>query len=211
MRKNLLITALLLVLAGIAHGQARFGLLVGLNTTELKPGDFIQFSPEGMEELKLAIEEANYGFHFGAFGQFQIATFFIRPEVVYNSNSVDFRLDSLSGAPVSVLTEKYQNLDIPIIAGTKLGPVRVGAGPVGHVFLASTSDLTDIEGYRQDFKNLKVGFQAGIGIDLFKKFSFDLRYEGNFNKFGDHIVIGGQNYAFSQNPERIVATLGIAF
>ncbi len=211
MRKNLLFTVMLLALAGLAQGQSRFGLLVGLNTTELEPGDFIQFSPQGMDELKLAIQDAHYGFHFGAFGQFQIATFFIRPEVVYNSNSVDFRLDSLGGAPGAVLTEKYQNLDIPLIAGAKLGPLRVGAGPVGHVFLASTTDLTDIEGYKQDFKNLTVGFQAGVGLDLFKKFSFDLRYEGNFNKFGDHIVIGGQHYAFSQNPERIVATLGIAF
>lgn len=211
MRKNLLLFAAFLWCTTFASAQGKFGLLVGLNSTELKPGDFIQFSPQGMDELVLAIKQANYGVHFGVFGQFQVATFFLRPEIVYNSNSVDFQLDSLSGAIGSIFTERYQYLNIPVIMGTKVGPLRIGAGPVGHVFLASTTNLTDIEGYKQDFKNLRLGFQAGLGIDLFKKFTFDLRYEGNLYKFGDHIVIGGQQYAFSQNPERIIATLGIAF
>ncbi len=211
MKKLIALLLVAYVSVQTAEAQSKFGLLVGLNTTELEPGDFIQFSPQGMEELKLAIKDAKYGVHFGAFGQFQLATLFIRPEIVYNSTSVDFTLDSIGGNPVGIFTEKYQNLNIPVIVGTKLGPVRIGAGPVGHVFLASTSNLTDIEGYKQDFKNLTLGFQAGIGIDLFRKYSFDLRYEGNFNKFGDHIIINGQQYAFSQNPERIIATLGIAF
>ena len=77
--------------------------------------------------------------------------------------------------------------------GCKFGPLRLMAGPEGHVFLNSTSGLLDIDGYRQDFKGLTLGWQGGVGLDLWN-LVVDIRYQGNFNNFGDHITFLGQEY-----------------
>ena len=94
--------------------------------------------------------------------------------------------------------------------GIKLGPLRLGAGPVAHVHLNSNSELFDFDGFDQKFKELTWGYQAGIGLDLWK-LVLDFRYEGNFNKYGDHLVFFGNTYAFDDNPGQLVASVGFAF
>ena len=69
---------------------------------------------------------------------------------------------------------------------------------------------TEIDGYEENFKKLLWGWQAGMGFD-FWILTIDLRYEGNFSKFGNHIKFGNKNYSFSDNPQRLIASLGVAF
>ena len=139
----------------------------------------------------------------------ELGKFFIQPEVIFNSNSVDFRKEDLNNFS-EILTEKYQYLDIPFMMGFKFGPLRLQGGPVGHVFLNSKSDLFRINGYSQTFENMTYGWQAGLGLDIWK-FVLDFKYEGAFNNFGDHMRIGNQQLEFDDNPGRMVVSLGIAF
>jgi hypothetical protein len=39
----------------------------------------------------------------------------------------------------------------------------------------------------------------------------DLRYEGNFNNFGDHITFGGNKYEFSKKPSRMMLAVAMSF
>ena len=39
----------------------------------------------------------------------------------------------------------------------------------------------------------------------------DLRYEGNFSKFGDHITFFGDEYKFDQSAARFLISLGFMF
>ena len=94
--------------------------------------------------------------------------------------------------------------------GYKLGPLRFEGGPVGHVHIRSKSDLDELDGYEQRFEDFQLGYQIGGGLDIWK-FLIDVRYEGNFNNFGEHMHIAGQEVRFSQNPSRIVFTLGYSF
>jgi len=94
--------------------------------------------------------------------------------------------------------------------GFKFGPLRLQGGPVGHVFLNSTSELFDIEGYDQKFDEMTFGYQAGVGLDIWK-LVLDVKYEGNFNKTGDHIVFAGQQFNFDQTPGRLLVSVGFAF
>jgi hypothetical protein len=75
------------------------------------------------------------------------------------------------------------------------------------MFLSSTSELTDIPGYEQRFQEMTYGWQAGIGFDVWK-FLLDLKYEGNFTKYGDHIRVFGNDYDFDSRPGRFLVTLG---
>lgn len=194
-------------------GDFKFGIRGGVSTTEISAEELLVINAEDMALLKLSIQEANYGYHFGIFAQVNAGSFFIQPEILFNSNTVDFKVVDLTvnEAVPEILNEKYQYLDIPLMLGFKLfNTLRLQGGPVGHVFLNNTSDLVDISGYEEEFERFTYGYQAGIGLD-FWKFVIDLKYEGNFNNFGSHINIDGRAYEFNQAPTRLVATVGIAF
>jgi len=193
--------------------QTRVGIKAGINTTSIDENEIEVFDDQGREALKIAIEDANYGINLGVYLLAKTKRFYIQPEVLYNSNSTNYRVDSSGGVGTyldRVFKEKYQNLDIPIMVGFRFDWLRIGAGPVGHVFLNSSSELLDFEGYRQDFKDLTLGYQGGIGIDL-SSINIDLRYEGNFTKYGDHFEFFGDKIPFDTTPTRFVGTVGISF
>jgi len=187
-------------------GQNNFGIKAGLSSENL---GFEEIQTNG---LRLAIKDAAYGFHLGLFARaYPGARLFIQPELLFNSNTVDFTVNDIADGLVNkVLHEKYQNLDIPLLVGLKFGPLRLDAGPVGHIHIASKSELGEISNYSKRFKDFTVGYQAGLGLDIWK-ILLDVRYEGNFTNFGDHMRIGGQEIAFSQNPNRWVISAGFAF
>ncbi len=189
-----------------AQSQISWGPRVGLSTTTLDPETLT------VSNVSLAIMEANYGFHLGLFFRAKLSDrVFLQPEVLFNSNSVDFKVNDLSSGIVDkILAEKYRNLDIPLMIGLKYGPIRLQAGPVGHVYIASSSELGTVGGYEKRFNDLNFGYQAGLGLDIWK-ILFDVKYEGNLTKFGDHMVIGGQNVKFDQRPTRFVFSAGFSF
>ena len=210
--KKLLVLALSFCFILTTQAQVKFGIRGGISTSQVEPNDLLILGATDAKELKLAVNDSNYSTHFGLFTQIKIKKFFIQPEVLFNSNSVDYTVTDFRNANVVdlVKNEKFQNLDIPLMLGFKFGALRLQGGPVGHVFLNSTSELFDIEGYSQKFDDMTFGYQAGIGLDLWK-FVLDVKYEGNFNKEGDHIVFGGNQYNFDQNPGRLLVSVGFAF
>ncbi|GAH15956.1 unnamed protein product, partial [marine sediment metagenome] len=64
----------------------------------------------------------------------------------------------------------------------------------------SKADLFDTAGYEEKYKSATFGYQAGVGIDILKKVTFDFRYEGNLNKLGDGMTIGGEDFNFDSRP-----------
>ncbi len=209
-----ILLSLAIILSGLSTMKAQFavGLKLGMSSTDIEASDLNVFDQNGIRELSMSIENANYGFLVGGFMRIPIKKFFIQPEVLFNSNSVDYRVTDFrtQGFVDTILREKYQYLDIPLMMGFKYGPLRLNGGPVGHIFLGSDTELNSIQDYGQMFKTMEYGWQAGIGLDIWK-IALDLRYEGNFSKFGDHINIGGQQLSFDDSPARFVATVGYTF
>ena len=190
------------------EGQVRFGFKGGLSTYDLGVTNPLDVINDG-SDFRLNVEDSKYGYHFGILLQAKFSSFLIQPEIIFNSNAVDYTFQEVTnGSPGAIFSEKYQHLDIPILFGLKAGPLRLMAGPVGHYFLNSTSDLLDLESYQQRFDDLTYGWEAGIGVDLLN-LMLDVRYEGNFSKFGDHIVFSGQRFAFDNTPTRLLASLAI--
>ncbi len=208
--------ALLLIMLAAAclpaEAQLKLGLRMGVSTFDL-PNEEQEISGAGAQGiLRLSPEEARYGIHGGLIVQAQIGGFLLQPEVLFNSNRVDFRVVELqsSGFVTTIVTEKYQNVDIPLLLGARLGPLHVQAGPVAHIFVNSSSGLFDFPSYEQRFEEATFGWVAGLGLDLWN-LMLDVRYEGNFSKFGEHITFNGQQYAFSKSPSRILLSVGILF
>lgn len=195
------------------QAQIQFGIKGGLSTTDINVNEIEILRPGGSDRLQLALEDAQYGVHAGVMLRLPLGeTFLLQPEVVFNSNTVEYEVDDLSpgGVGAVILEEKFQYVDIPLLLGAKLGPLRLMAGPEGRVFVNSASDLFQFDDYEQTFDDLEISFLGGIGLDLWS-ITLDVRYEGNFNNFGNHLTFGGQQFAFSNAESRWIFSLGVFF
>lgn len=212
MKKTLILVICLIAAAASIQAQVRIGIRAGVSTSDLNPDDIRIFDQGGLDRFNIALKDARYGVHGGLVIRARINKFVIQPEVIFNSNKVDYAVDDLQdpNSTTAIKTEKFQYLDIPLMMGAKFGPLRLLAGPVGHVFINNSSELTDIDGYEEKFQEFTFGYQAGLGLDLWK-FTIDARYEGNFSKFGDHFTFFGNEYAFDQSPARFVLSAGFLF
>ena len=147
--KNLFLATALLLLANAAQAQFfSLGLKGGINTQINHPGDISIGS--GDTTFNFGVDGRKFGTQFGAYLRFGNKIFF-QPEVMLNSNKTDYKIGE-SGVKEVIKNEKYQYLDFPLLLGAKLGPLRLQAGPVGHYFLHSKSELTDFDGYEARFK-----------------------------------------------------------
>jgi len=206
MKKILIVFLAIFLFTNLSISQSQLGLKIGLSSYDLPTEDLIDLTGH---ELQLSVEDANYGIHFGVYARIGILGFYLQPEVLFNSNSVQYRItDFNSNESIDdIRTEHYQNIDIPVLIMFTPSIFRVYAGPVGHYFLHSTSELKTIEGLKEEFKTLTYGYQAGLGVQIWG-ISVDLRYEGNFSKFGDHIIIDGEPFEFSSSPSRVLVSVG---
>lgn len=201
-------------MAVTANSQIKFGIRAGLNTTEVEPNSLLITNRNDVEEFKLDLDNARYGYHLGLFIQANSEFLFIQPEVWFRSSSADFTVEDVqNGMASEVFTERYQYIDIPVQVGIRLGPVRLGCGPVGHLFINSVTEFIDdtrVDDYEKRFDDITLGYVAGLGVDIWN-FHVDLTYEGNFSRFGSHFTFYGREYAFDTSPARLIGTVGISF
>lgn len=210
--KKLMILFLCITMAQAAvQAQIKYGLKVGVSTPDIKPADVNAFRfKSGTDSFSIKINDANYGFHVGGWVRLKLGSVYLQPEVLFNSAKVQYNLKKVRGTALadSLRSERFNNLDVPIMVGFKLGSFRINGGPVAHIHLNGDSDLSDLADYKSNFQSATWGYQAGIGLD-FGKLGLDLRYEGNFNNYGSHITFGGNSYEFNKAPSRM--TLAAAF
>ena len=205
MKNSLVITGFLLVFGALsAQAQLSFGIKGGLNTQLNKPEDIV--IDNGDTTFNFGVDDVKFGTQFGVWMRFG-NKLYLQPEVIFNSNRTDFKFGQSSVMEV-VKTERYQYLDIPILVGLSAGPLLLHAGPVGHYYIDSQSELTDIDGYAARFKQFTWGWMAGLTVGK-GRISADLRYEGNFRKTADHVTFFGDDYHFATNPNRFLVNLNI--
>jgi hypothetical protein len=186
------------------------GVKVGLSTPNIRPSDVKAFNTDS---LNVKLSDAFYGFHFGGWARLSVGRFVIQPEILYNSAKVQYTAKSIKAGfnlTDTIRNEKFTNLDIPVLVGMKFGGFRLNAGPVAHIHLDSNSDLTKFSSYTGKFKTATWGYQAGIGAE-FGRLGIDIRYEGNFTKFGEHINFGSKSYTFDKSPSRFLVSAAIGF
>ncbi len=210
MRQLLFILTLTILSLSDAFAQIEFGIKAGLSSYDLANEGII--INNGDQNIKWNLSNAGYGHHFGLYTRLSALGLYLEPALLFNSNKVSYDITTYgeTGVFSIIKNEKYNTMDIPVLAGFKIGVLRFQGGVVGHLFINSISDAVDIKGYEQRFKTATYGWQAGTGVDIWK-LRLDLLFEGNFDNFGDHITIGGHDYAFAETPSRLMLTLGYKF
>ncbi len=196
---------MLLVVFSINYGisQNEFGIKLGMSSYDI-PKDNIN----NQQDLKISIKDASYGFQAGVYGRIGLLGLYVQPEILFNSNSYNYKLHNLGNADSldQIRTSKYQNLDIPVMLMITPAFLKIYGGPVGHYHINSISDFTEKDKIKEEYKKITYGYQFGAGITL-SGLTIDVRYEGNFGKNIKSFKIDGQEFLVDDSPSRVIFSL----
>ena len=212
MKKLFFVTITAMFMFVSANAQLfQYGLKAGVNFSTISMADITGIST-GLEVYDLMTGESATGYQLGIMTRINVAMFFVQPEVYYNVAAGSVQKVA-EGGVTTLLDIQFNRIDIPLLVGVKLGPARLNAGPVGSIVLSSTNEIIDLvdagaESLSNDFT---WGFQAGIGLDLFKKISVDARYEGSLSRFGEALEIAGTSYNLDARPTSWTIAAGYWF
>lgn len=210
MKKLILVLIATMFIATASSAQFfNYGIKAGIGFSNLKMEDITGIS-DGGDAYDLITGESVTGYHVGLQTQIKIAMLVIRPELYFNAGGGTLE-QVVDNGPSEVLNVKFSRIDLPLLAGVKLGPARINVGPVGSFVLSETTDLTEIEPDFELFTNAMTwGFQAGIGLDI-SKLSIDARYEGSLSKLGDTFSVGGNDFPLDARPSQWIISVGFWF
>ena len=204
--KSVLTLALVMGILSVAtaqkHSRAdyfRIGIKGGVNLSSVK-----------VASLSANLENKT-GYQLGAFARIG-RTIFIQPEVYFAAKEVNVDVLNSLTTNQGVVGFSQKSLDVPLLLGVKLGPLRVMAGPVAsYAISASTSPDAAVKSYfsgtSQDIINRSsFSYQAGIGFDILN-LSLDLRYEGAMSELKNTVAVPN-GFTYSQKPSYYQATIG---
>lgn len=219
MKRVVLVLSIVLVATTAINAQfLRYGIKGGLNSSEIKI-DRTTF--EGVDtgsevrDIVLAQGDKKFGIHFGVFGRIQVAGLFIQPELLFTQSNGEIVVNEQESSTVlntlGEASQRVNRFDIPVMVGWTFGPAKVFLGPVATFNINEKSEVKEILQVetQSGFKNAVFGYQAGIGLDIFKFATFDIKYEGNLSKFGDTMVIGGVPRQLDARNPMWIFSLGI--
>jgi hypothetical protein len=207
MKKQVLLLLILIFPLFTAARPFQVGIKGGLNFSTL-PSDIL--ATANGERLTI-LSDTYSGYHLGVAASLTAMGFFFQPELLYVSTGRDMYMQV--NGPVhedDYYLLKYQHLSMPLLAGIKLGPLRLGAGPVFSLLLNHSDTSTIQVEQRMHLQDATVGFQLGAGIK-FGGLLLDLRYEGSLTGMGDGVTIMGKHLDFDLRPRQTILSIGLLF
>ena len=238
MKKTFLLIAALLMMGSAAFAGGGFDLAIG-------PKVGYQTAKLSYDKADIKSGFANH-FTAGLFGRVTIGRVYVQPEVLYfkTSNVFDGHVtgvesDNLFNLPTGAnvnLTLNQMNLQVPVMIGVNvidldLVTLRAQVGPTANFILKSQTlyDKTYTIGEQQaqienvttdedfDTKSIAWGLQAGLGIDVLKRFTLDINYNFGLSKVFENLndTELGETFDFSNidntKQNMFIVTLGIKF
>jgi hypothetical protein len=212
--KKLFVILFVILVSIPAFSQIKFGLKAGVSTTSLSMPT-IKTVTSGTTSFTVdALTAAKYGFHGGAFVRLTFFGVYVQPELLFATRSNEYTVTNVTatGAPVSYIAKQtFNKLDIPVMLGFKLGPIRLNAGPVGSLLINSPKAIITNPDFKNNYSKMTIGYQAGLGFDLLF-LTFDLRYEGNLKKYQNQIEnLAKTKFNLDDRPNAFLLSVGIMF
>jgi hypothetical protein len=216
MMKKILAVILVALLALPAFSQLSYGLKAGVSTTSLTMSDIKTITSSSSTYTVEALTQAKYGFHGGAFVRISLLGLYIQPELLLSTRSNEYKIKNTT-IPASITSvnvkQNFFKLDIPVMIGYKLGPLRLNVGPAASLLLNTPKELINDQDLKNNYSKLTFGYQAGIGVDILNRITFDIRYEGSLKKFQNQIqgVAGGTKVNLDDRPNAFLLSFGLFF
>lgn len=205
MMRKLFVIILTLFLVLPTFSQIKFGIKAGASTATVPTYDI----STGTTTIS-ALKDAAWGFQAGAFLRLGLMGVYLQPEVVFATNTYEYNVKTATAT--SVLKQSFNRLEIPVLLGLKLGPLRINAGPSATVQIGSPKALVNDPNFEELYKAATFGYQAGVGLDIFNKIALDVRYGGSLSKkFGDAVSIGSQTFNLDSRQPSLILSVGLMF
>lgn len=203
--KKLFAIGLIVLLSFPAFSQIKFGIKAGAETTTV-PTYQVGNGSATIEALK----DASWGYHAGLFMRVKLGPVYLQPEAVFASTSFDYNVKTSTASDLK--SQTFNRLAIPLLVGFKLGPIRLNAGPAASIMIGTPSALINDPNFENMYKGAVWGYQAGLGIDLLKKLTLDVRYAGSLGEvLGDAVTIGGQSFKLDYGQSSLLLSVGWMF
>lgn len=215
--KKLLSVAIVLFFATSAFSQGiKWGPRIGVSTSQISPDQLIITDQSSLDTFTLDLKKAKYGLNAGLFLRYESEKkLFFQTELHFSTTTTQYSINSAGSTAQNIVSETYYDLNLPIHVGMKFGDKLVKFRVQGGTILSrnlggKTTINTIITDYKQAFNDLNVGWQAGIGVDVWK-ITFDVRYEGDFGKYANHMQFFGQDVTFDDRERLLKFSLGWKF
>ncbi len=210
--KKLFTLLFVIFLAVPAFSQFNFGLKAGVSTTSLSMPTVKTITSGTTSFTVDALTNAKYGFHGGAFVRLTFFGIFIQPEFLFTTRTNEYTVQNVQTSTSTIVKQNFNKFDIPLMLGFKLGPLRLNAGPTGSLLINSPKELITNPDFKNRCSKMTIGYQAGLGFDLLKMVTFDLRYEGSLKKYQNQIQnVAGTKFNLDDRPSAFLFSLGIMF
>jgi hypothetical protein len=210
--KKALVILLVTLIALPAFSQLKFGLKAGVSTTSLTMSSVKTLTSGSSSYTVNALTNAKYGFQAGAFMRLTIFGFFIQPELLFSTRTNEYTVENMQTTTSYIVNQKFNKLEIPVMVGFKLGPLRLDAGPAGSLLLNTPKDLINNPDYKNMYSKMTIGYQAGVGIDILKTLTLDLRYEGSLKKYQNQIQnLAGTKVNLDDRANAFLLSVGLFF
>jgi opacity protein-like surface antigen len=213
--KKLFAFILIVIVSIPAFSQIKFGLKAGVSTTSLSMPSMSTITSGSTTYTVNGLTSAKYGFHGGAFVRLTLFGVYVQPELLFSTRTNEYTVSNITNqaSPVSyVAKQSFNKLDIPVMVGLKLGPIRLNAGPAASLLINSPKDLITNPDYKNNYNRLTFGYQAGLGFDLLGLLTFDVRYEGSLKKYQNQIQnLTGTKYNLDDRPNAFLFSVGLMF
>jgi len=210
--KKLIAIVFIILVSLPAFSQINFGLKAGVSTTSLSMPTTKTITSGTTSFTVNGISTANYGFHGGLFLRVTLFGFYLQPELLFSTRNDSYTITNVQTTLATVAKQNFNKLDIPVMLGFKLGPLRINAGPSGSLLINSPKALISNPDFKNNYNRMTFGYQAGLGFDLLNFLTFDLRYEGSLKKYQNQIQnLVGTKYNLDDRPNAFLFSVGIMF
>ena len=210
MKKLIFIVVASLFLVQVSDAQIfKYGIKAGVGFSSVKISDVTGLSSGG-DVYDLVTGDGVMGYHLGLQTRIKIAMLYVQPEIYWNAGggTVD---QVVKDGDRDALNVKFNRIDVPLLVGVKLGPLRLNVGPVGSYVISETNDFADINpDYHVYTDNMTWGWQGGIGVGL-SKLTIDLRYEGSLSDLSETITLPDAVSDFTMDPRPKQWILSVGF
>lgn len=208
--KKLLAILLAVFIVLPAFSQFKFGLKAGLSTTSISMDQAVSLTGQAGTYTVQAIKNADYGFHGGIFMRLTLLGIYIQPEALFATSENIYNVTMPGATKPTEIPQKINKLNVPVLIGFKLGPIRLNAGPAASVAIGSPKALITDSSLTDLYSKTSFGYQAGLGFDLFKLLTFDLRYEGSLKKYQNQIEnLTNTKVSLDNRPNAFLFSIGI--
>ncbi|MEI8224409.1 MAG: porin family protein [Bacteroidota bacterium] len=213
--KKLFAIIFVVLIAIPAFSQIKFGIKAGVSTTNLSMETLKTITSGTTKYTVDALTSAKYGLHGGVFMRLALLGIYLQPELLLSTRSNEYTVQNVTSGQTSasyIVKQTFNKLEIPVMLGLKLGPLRLNAGPAASLLINSPKELIDSPDFKNMYNRMTIGYQAGLGIDIFKTLTFDLRYEGSLKKYQNQIEnLAGTTFNLDDRANAFLFSLGLMF